>query len=79
MLEGEATTLEVLGLRLEEAHAGKRPIEIRADRTSEHGRFVTVLDLARQIGIEAIGIAVDADTAVEVGASRSIGPKNRAD
>ncbi len=76
VLGGESTTLEVLGLRIEEAHAKKRPIEIRADRLSDHGRFVTVLDLARQIGVEAIGIAVEADTAIEAGASRSVGPSN---
>ena len=71
VVEGEPILLDALGLRLEEAHAEKRPIEIRADRTSEHGRFVTVLDLARQIGIEAIGIAVDADATVEVVAPAS--------
>jgi biopolymer transport protein ExbD len=66
VVEGESLGLEDLGLRLGEAHAEQRPIEIRADRTSEHGRFVTVLDLARQVGIEAIGIAVDADAPVEI-------------
>ena len=74
VVEGEPILLDALGLRLEEAHAEKRPIEIRADRTSEHGRFVTVLDLARQIGIEAIGIAVDADATVEVVAPASPPP-----
>ncbi len=79
VLEGEPTTLEALGLRLEEAHAEKRPVEIRADRTSEHGRFVAVLDLARRIGIEAIGIAVDAEATVEVTAPSSAGAATDAD
>lgn len=66
VVEEASVGLEALGLRLEEAHANERPIEIRADRASEHGRFVTVLDLAREIGIEAIGIAVDAEATVGV-------------
>ena len=70
-LEGEPISIEALGLRLEEAHANERPIEIRADRTSEHGRFVAVLDLARRIGIAAIGIAVDAEPTAPVAPSRS--------
>ena len=73
VVEAKSVSLDDLGLRLEEAHADKRPVEIRADRTSEHGRFVSVLDLARQIGIEAIGIAVDADATVEVAAPAPAG------
>jgi biopolymer transport protein ExbD len=59
-IAGEPASLDVLARRLEEAEAVARPIEIRADRLSKHEYFVTVLDLARQKGVEAIGITVDA-------------------
>lgn len=59
-IDGEATNFEGLRLSLGEKYADAveepRPLLIRADAYAYHGRIVTVLDLARELGITALNI-----------------------
>lgn len=60
--EGRAVSLEELRERLA-AHHQQRPkalVIIQADTETSHGKVVEVMDLARQVGFEALAIATAA-------------------
>lgn len=57
-IEGDVVDEGALLEGFTEARAASRPVELRADRASEHGVVVRVLDLANEVGIESVGIAV---------------------
>jgi len=60
--EGRETTLSKLRAEMQRIHddAPESMVLIQADQRSRHGRVVEVMDLARQIGFERIGIAIEA-------------------
>jgi biopolymer transport protein ExbD len=60
--EGRETTLSKLRAEMQRIHADapESMVLIQADQRSRHGRVVEVMDLARQIGFERIGIAIEA-------------------
>lgn len=60
--EGHDTTLSKLRVQMQRIHsdAPESMVLIQADQRSRHGRVVEVMDMARQIGFERIGIAIEA-------------------
>jgi biopolymer transport protein ExbD len=60
--EGKAVNLAQLRREMSKVHttAPETMVLIQADRESRHGRVVEVMDLAKQIGFERIGIAIEA-------------------
>lgn len=60
-LDGEPLEPDALGRAFARAAgAGGKPVVLRADEGTPHGRVVTVLDLARRRGLTDVAIAVDA-------------------
>jgi len=62
--EGEDTTIDQLRVEMQRIHA-RNPetmVLIQADTRSRHGKVVQVMDMAKQIGFERIGIAIEART-----------------
>lgn len=57
-IEGRPTTLDALESRLREAKAQARPVELRADRATDHEHVVAVLDRAQSVGVVSLAIAV---------------------
>lgn len=59
--EGEEVTMSELRVQMRQAHANAPDtmVLIQADRQSRHGKVVQVMDLAKQIGFERIGIAIE--------------------
>jgi biopolymer transport protein ExbD len=59
--EGKATSIESLRTAMRQIHsdAPETMVLIQADRQSRHGRVVQVMDVAKQIGFERIGIAIE--------------------
>ena len=59
----ESKTITINGLRREmqkiHTDAPETMVLIQADRQSRHGRVVEVMDLAKQVGFERIGIAIE--------------------
>ena len=60
-LEGRAVDLDELRAEMRRVHesAPETMVLIQADRDARHGRVVSVMDLAKQVGFERIGIAID--------------------
>ncbi len=59
--ETKAVTIAQLRTQMRKIHttAPETMVLIQADRESRHGRVVEVMDLAKQIGFERIGIAIE--------------------
>ncbi len=57
-VDAKPTSLDALRAVLVEAHSADRPIELRADRATDHEHVVAVLDLAQASGVEDLSIAV---------------------
>ena len=59
--EGRDITLRELRGSMQRIHADapETMVLIQADRQSRHGKVVEVMDLAKQIGFERIGIAIE--------------------
>ncbi|MEZ7978270.1 MAG: biopolymer transporter ExbD [Myxococcota bacterium] len=55
---GVTVSAEQLRQQLEAAAAVDAELQIRADRGTEHGAVIEVLDLARQVGLDRVGIGV---------------------
>lgn len=61
--EGRAMSLDELKERLE-AHRRERPnalVIVQADKETEHGRVVEVMDTARAVGFSQLAIATEAE------------------
>jgi biopolymer transport protein ExbD len=63
--EGKAVNLAQLQREMSRVHttSPEAMVLIQADRESRHGRVVEVMDLAKQVGFERIGIAIEAKAA----------------
>lgn len=61
MYQGRETTLERLRVEMQQVHARspETMVLIQADRDTRHGKVVEVMDLAKQVGFERIGIAIE--------------------
>jgi biopolymer transport protein ExbD len=59
--EGKNITSARLRREMQKVHteAPESMVLIQADRQSRHGRVVEVMDLAKQVGFERIGIAIE--------------------
>ena len=57
-IDGATFSQETLRVRLAEAAREDLGVELRADRATDHGEVVAVLDLAQAVGVEAVSIAV---------------------
>jgi len=69
LLEGDEVRVEELDARLTTLGTGEGALEIRADRTVQHGLLVDVIDRARLAGIERLGIGVAAASVGRAGAT----------
>jgi biopolymer transport protein ExbD len=59
--ESKTVTMAQLRVEMRKIHttAPETMVLIQADREARHGRVVEVMDLAKQIGFERIGIAIE--------------------
>jgi biopolymer transport protein TolR len=62
-LEGQRVTIEELGERLSNIHAGSSDIAVlvKADTDLRYGRVVEVLDTVRRVGITRLAMATKSD------------------
>jgi biopolymer transport protein ExbD len=60
--EGRKTTLSKLRVDMQRiyAQAPETMVLIQADRSSKHGKLVEVMDMAKQVGFDRIGIGIEA-------------------
>jgi biopolymer transport protein ExbD len=65
--DGKNVTTPQLRREMEKIHTGTPDamVLIQADRQSRHGRVVEVMDLAKQVGFERIGIAIETASSAE--------------
>jgi len=63
--EGKAINLAQLRREMQKIHttAPETMVLIQADRQSRHGRVVEVMDLAKRVGFERLGIAIETSPA----------------
>ncbi len=63
--QGRPITLDRLGSELRSLHSESpgSMVLIQADRSSRHGKVVQVMDLAKRIGFERLGIAIQTGAA----------------
>lgn len=60
-VKGDPKGLEVLEQKLEQKHkrALGAPVYLRADQSVEYGRVVAVVDIAKKLGIENLGLVTE--------------------
>ena len=65
--EGDETTIDRLRVEMQRIHARspETMVLIQADTRARHGKVVEVMDLAKRIGFERIGIAIETAPADE--------------
>lgn len=75
-VDGRKIAVAELAERLAAARDADRPIELRADRKTDHEHVVAVLDRAQSLGVVDLAIAVGAPVPDEAESSAPVGDRS---